>query len=54
MHFEVVAHTLFVQYMYLQMAALGHVKSMGRGVYTHAAETLFLQKVVISVTLCTE
>ena len=54
MHFEVVAHTLFVQYMYLQLAALGRVKSMGRGVYTHAAETLFLQKVVISVTLCTE
>ena len=32
-------------------AALGHVKSAGRGAYAHAAD--FFTKVVISVAVCT-
>ena len=50
--FEVVAHALFIKCIHL--AALGHMKSVGRGAYAHAAKKDFFTRVVISVTVCTE
>ena len=35
-------HTLFIKCM--QLAALGHVKSAGRGAYAHAAKKTFFYK----------
>ena len=51
-----IARTLFIKCIHVHMAALGYVKSAERGAYAHAAKktTFFKQKVVISVTMCTE
>ena len=46
---SVLAHTLFIKCIHL--AALGHVKSAGRGAYVHAAKNFFY-KGLWSVSLC--